>query len=325
VNVASRFSLERRGGTRSIACVPVMPGIFFEPSDRRAFLKTAILGGTALAVNGCRSSVPRASTSPRRDPTLHLALISDTHVPGDRVSGSRGFNPWENLKRTVPEIAAVRPQAVIHNGDAARLEGLVPDYAEVRTLLQPIAAFAPIYIGLGNHDDRANFKKVFTSTGGRPANVKDKHILVIDEEALRFIMLDSLLYTNKVAGLLGKEQRAWLTEFLATTVDKPIVIFVHHTLGDGDGDLLDARHLFEIIKPHPQVKAIFYGHSHQWSITERQGVKLINLPAVGYNFADKEPVGWVDARFNSKGVDLTLRAFAGNTIDNLKIHQIRWA
>jgi Icc protein len=304
-----------------------MPGIFFEPSDRRSFLKTTILAGAALAVDACKSSVPRAVASTRPEaplPPLHLALLSDTHVPGDRKTGSRGFNPWENLKRVVPEVVAVRPQAVILNGDAARLEGLVPDYAEVRELLQPVAAFAPVYMTLGNHDDRANFTKVFTSSGGKAANVKNKHILVVEEEALRFVLLDSLLYTNKTAGLLGKEQREWLTEFLATNSDKPIVIFVHHTLKDGDGDLLDARRLFEIVKPHRQVKAIFYGHSHEWSQTEREGVQLINLPAVGYNFADKEPVGWVDARFTSGGVDLTLRAFGGNTTDNLRIHQIRW-
>src|SRR3954468_18737876 len=120
-----------------------MPGIFFEPSDRRHFLKTTILAGAAVAVNGCRSSVPRAVANTHPEMPLHVALLSDTHVPGDRKTGSRGFNPWENLKRVVPEGAAGRPRAVILNGDAARLEGLVPDYAEVRTLLEPVAAFAP--------------------------------------------------------------------------------------------------------------------------------------------------------------------------------------
>jgi Icc protein len=60
--------------------------------------------------------------------------------------------------------------------------------------------------------------------------------------------------------------------------DKPAIFFVHHTLGEGDGDLLDSNRLFEIIRPHRHVKAIFYGHSHMWQIGEREGVKLINLP-----------------------------------------------
>jgi hypothetical protein len=89
--------------------------------------------------------------------------------------------------------------------------------------------------------------------------------------------------------------------------------------------MLDANRLFEIIRPHRQVKAIFYGHSHAWNLSERQGVKLINLPAVGYNFADHEPVGWVDARFRRNGVDLTLHAIAGNRDQNGKTSRVLWA
>jgi hypothetical protein len=103
------------------------------------------------------------------------------------------------------------------------------------------------------------------------------------------------------------------------------VIFVHHSLEDNDGDLADVDRLFEIIKPHRQVKAIFYGHSHVWALTERQRVQLINLPAVGYNFRDKDPVGWVDARFHSNGVQLTMHAFAGNTATDGKTFDVKWA
>jgi 3',5'-cyclic AMP phosphodiesterase CpdA len=130
---------------------------------------------------------------------------------------------------------------------------------------------------------------------------------MIEHPTVRIIQLDSLLYVNQVAGLLGRDQRRWLTEFLPATDQRPTVLVVHHTLSDGDGDLLDVNQLFAIIQPHRQVKAIFYGHSHVWEIGERQGVKLINLPAVGYNFRDQDPVGWVEARFHPDGVALTLR------------------
>ena len=297
-----------------------MPGIFFEPQDRRKFLTTVSLGATALAVAGCRTPTRRVEASR----SLHMALLSDTHLPGDRKNGSRGFNPWENLRAIVPEVVALRPQAVLLNGDAARLEGLPADYNELRASLQPIAALAPIFIGMGNHDDRTNFAKTFTAPASLKANLANKHVLVIDEDFMRIVLLDSLLYTNKTAGHLGKTQRAWLSEYLATNSEKPIVIFVHHTLGDGDGELLDAAQLFELLEPHPQVKAIFYGHSHVWEIKERGRLKLVNLPAVGYNFKDGDPVGWVDAKFDSGGVDLTLRALAGNRKDGRKIHRLDW-
>jgi hypothetical protein len=134
-----------------------------------------------------------------------------------------------------------------------------------------------------------------------------------------------LLYVNKAAGLLGAQQRAWLMEYLKTHREKPIILFVHHTLGEGDGDLLDASRLFEIIRPHRQVKAIFYGHSHAWQIGQRERVKLINLPALGYNFSEDQPVGWVDARFRRNGVDLTLHAIAGNRAQDGQTSSVRWS
>ena len=73
------------------------------------------------------------------------------------------------------------------------------------------------------------------------------------------------------------------------------------------------RRGFEIVRPHRQVKAIFYGHSHVWELDHRQHLQLINLPAIGYNFRDQDPVGWVDARFHRQGVDLTLHAFGSVT------------
>ena len=36
-------------------------------------------------------------------------------------------------------------------------------------------------------------------------------------------------------------------------------------------------------------------------------------------------VGWIDARFDSNGVDLTMRAFAGHTAENGKVFSVKWA
>jgi 3',5'-cyclic AMP phosphodiesterase CpdA len=258
---------------------------------------------------------------------IHLALLSDTHIAADRERGKdpRGFDPWENLHRVVPDLVARAPRGVILNGDAASREGLTADYEELRSLLEPLSRVAPVYIGLGNHDHRENFIGVFPTVAGRDAGVRNHRALIIEEFFLQLIVLDSLFYTNKAAGLLGEHQRFWLSEYLAAHPQGPIVLFVHHTLGDSDGDLLDADRLFQVIRPHRQVKAIFYGHSHMWEISERQGVKLINLPALGYNFWEGEPVGWVDARFHGTGVDLTLHALAGNRAQDGRISRVHWA
>lgn len=300
-----------------------MPGMYFQPIPRRRFLKTTVLAGAATVLHGTRMPARAAHSD-----EVHLALLSDTHVgPGERAKDPRGFDPCAQLRGVVPGIIAGAPRGVILNGDAASREGLTEDYRELKALLDPLSRVAPVYIGLGNHDHRDNFKEVFTSPAGRDAGVRNHQVLIVEEPSVRFLVLDSLLYVSKAAGLLREHQRFWLAEYLRTHDDRPVVLFVHHTLGDGDGDLLDAGRLFEILRPRRQVKAVFYGHSHSWDIGGRQGVKLINLPSLGYNFGKggkDQPVGWVDARSRRDGVDPTLHAIAGNRAQDGRTTRISW-
>lgn len=296
-----------------------MPGLFYEPISRRRFW--TVSGGLAAGSIACRYV---AGGQP--DTEWRVALLSDTHIPADPTEKYRGFAPVENLRQVAQQVVQARPAAALLCGDAARLEGKVGDYQALRTLLEPIAETAPVVIGLGNHDDRRNFVNVFPSdaTPGKQP-VPGKHVVVLEHPLARVVMLDSLLYVNKVAGLLGKAQRAWLTAQLPKLSDRPLVLFVHHTLGDGDGDLLDVDRLMRIVSGHKHVKAIFYGHSHTLAFGRRDQVQLINLPACGYNFSDAQPVGWMDAQFHRQGVKLTLRAIGGNRRDDGRTFAIEWA
>ena len=104
-----------------------MPGLFYQPVQRRNFLKITSAAGAAALISGCQSTASRQQSG-AEGKSLHLALLSDTHIPADRMNGSRGFNPWENLKTVVPQVQEARPDGVILCGDAARLEGLEGDY-----------------------------------------------------------------------------------------------------------------------------------------------------------------------------------------------------
>jgi Icc protein len=299
-----------------------MPGIFYRPIDRRQFLSSTSKALAALALAGRARALAQDASATEKP--VHLALLSDTHIPADPKNGYRNFLPTENLKSIVTQVLAAQPEAIILNGDAARTTGELADYAVVKELLAPLAAEHPIYFTLGNHDDRDNFHKVFDHPAGAVQDVKEKHVLVVEHPALRFVLLDSLLHVSKTPGFLGKAQRDWLAQHLEKSDARATVLFVHHTLGDGDTDLLDAERLFRIIKPHKKVKAIFYGHSHQYRFSEQQGVHLVNIPAVGYNFNDNEPVGWTDAVFTSSGVELALKALGGNRKDDGKLVKLTW-
>jgi 3',5'-cyclic-AMP phosphodiesterase len=299
-----------------------MPGIFHRPVDRRRFLlaSTKALAGAVLIREWNLSA---GGVSPEGE-AVRFALLSDTHVPADPKNEYRKFNPCENLKTVVRQVAESQPEGVLLNGDAARLTGELADYEAVKQLLAPLAEKTPIYIDLGNHDHRDNFFKVFDHPSGGRQKVASKHVLVVERPVVRLILLDSLLYVNQSAGFLGKAQREWLAGYLESSDARPTVIFVHHTLGDGDGDLLDADRFFQVIRPHKKVKAVIYGHSHKYAFSQDEGIHLINIPAVGYNFSDNEPVGWVDAVFASKGLDLKLHAIGGNREADGKSRSLSW-
>jgi len=288
--------------------------------DRRSFLKLAGAGGVVFLAWAPRAG--QAAAAARGE--LHLALLSDTHVPADRVSGHRGMNPWENARVAAAQVAAARPDGVLVCGDVARLEGREEDYRELKALLAPVAAVAPVYVALGNHDDRTSFRRVFADAPGWPAPVDRKHVTVIEHEAVRVVVLDSLLYVNQVPGLLGKAQREWLAAWLPTVADRPAVVFVHHPPTDEDGDMLDGERLLAILRANRHVKALFHGHAHVWGLGRRDGLHVISLPALGYSFDDAQPVGWVDARLGVDGVSLTLRAIAGNRADDGRTTRLAW-
>jgi Icc protein len=287
-----------------------MAEIFYKSMNRRNFIKVGLGAlGTVAAFNvGCSPALMKKA----KEEEVRWALLSDTHIPEDVNNNYRGFYPYQNLQKVVPDIISALP------------DGQPGDYENLKKLLVPIAEKRPVFLALGNHDDRENVVKVFETTPGEKQPVKGKHVVVADKPPVRLIILDSLLYVNKAPGLLGKAQRQWLVNYLTECDDTPTILCFHHTLEDGDGDLLDLPRLYSIIKPIRKVKAIVYGHSHEYKFSEFEGIHLINIPAVGYNFNDSEPVGWMEAALTAKGGRFKLNAIAGNKSDDQSITKLNW-
>jgi 3',5'-cyclic-AMP phosphodiesterase len=295
-----------------------MPYLIDHRPGRRTFLTQVGAAAVGVAVAGV--SLTRAQTGG----PLRLALLSDTHIPANPADGHRGFSPVDNLRAVAPQVAAANVAACLIAGDLARLIGTPEDYTVLRDLLRPISTRMPVGLLLGNHDTRANFLAAFPASAGTAQKVSGKHVMVLEQQGLRFILLDSLLAPNVTPGQLGHAQRTWLQTFLQETPAVPTAILVHHTLSDADGSLVDVDRLFHVIRPFAQVKAILYGHSHRYHVDSRDGIQQINLPAVGYNFDDTQPVGWVESAWTPAGVDLTLHAVAGNTAEQGQTRSVRW-
>ena len=298
-----------------------MREILHWPVDRRSFLKIGLATAGSVFVMGASNNVESDKNAKE---TTRWSFLADTHIPADVDNNYRGFYPYQNLQKIVPEIASASSEGVTIAGDLARLTGELGDYANLKKLLSPLAEKKPVFMALGNHDNRDNFVKVLENTPGEKQPVKGKHVVVVNKPHARLIMLDSLLYANKVPGLLGKSQREWLESYLKKCDDTPTLLCFHHTLEDGDDDLLDVLRLFRMIEPIRKVKAIVYGHSHAYGFSQFEGIHLINLPAIGYNFSDDQPTGWVEAHLRQNSGDFVLHAAGGNKDMDGHITKLTW-
>jgi Icc protein len=310
----------------------MLEGVEHSRITRRRFfgLSLAAAGGIIAlrprpgAAEGEKAEDPKAEGSRSGAQWARWAFLSDTHIAADVENNYRDFYPYRNLQKALAQVAADLPDGIVVTGDIARLTGQMGDYENFKKLLIPVVAKRPIYLALGNHDNRSNFLRVFENPAGQRQAVKDKHVVTADAGPVRFILLDSLFSTNETAGLLGKAQRTWLQRCLQTSDDKPVILFFHHSLRDNDGDLLDAPRLFDLVKPIAKVKAIVYGHSHEYTFSDFEGIHLINLPATGFNFSDDQPVGWVEARLSGEGGEFTLHAIGGNRAMDGRVTRLRW-
>lgn len=283
--------------------------------NRREFLSRAV---------GVTVGAALAASAPAQNERARWAFFSDTHIPADPKNEYRGFRPHDNLKLVAPQVAEANVSGAVIDGDLARLEGLPGDYASLKELLAPVLAKMPVAMSLGNHDHRKNFATAFAAHPGEEQAIDNKHVLVVPAGPVKLVLLDSLLQPNLTPGLLGKNQRVWLEQTLPTLGTSPVIVFVHHTLGDRDGDLLDTERLLRILHANTNVKALVYGHSHRYSFEKEKNLHLINIPAVGYNFDDSQPVGWLEVELAKEGADFTLHAFGGNRAGDGKSTSISW-
>lgn len=289
--------------------------------NRREFLGLTVAG----AILGRSLAERPGRAADGADPWY--AWFSDTHVSADPARKNRDNVMADNLKAVVNGILTEpgRPTGVFVDGDLAFNEGLPADYETFLALLKPLReAKIPIHLALGNHDHRDNFRKALHAEPPPDQAIESKHVSVVNGPNFRALMLDSLQKTNYTPGLLGDDQRGWLAKALDAEPNRPTLVFVHHNPSKDEGALNDQDALFEVLAPRKQVKALVFGHTHRWTDGEREGVRLVNLPAVGYPFAKDQPVGWVRIDPKTDGLTLELRCVGGDRSKDRQKVAIDW-
>lgn len=296
--------------------------------DRRRFLNTSLGIGAGLLTFGQLVGNETSAT------TEHIALFADTHIDADATKVVRGSVMAANLLKVIADILG-QPQQPTHaflDGDCAFNVGLREDYQTLSSLLAGLtAAKIPLHMGLGNHDNRPVFLKQFQSETGGSAAVDGKHVSLIKTTHANWFLTDTLQKVNQVTGEVGASQLDWLRTALEANSEKPAIVVGHHNPqfdvpenGRVSG-LQDSVALFELLESQPHVKAYVFGHTHSWSIKQRDsGLHLINLPPVGYVFNETSPMGWVDAAVSATGMQLTLRCIDSSHAQHLTQQSLIW-
>lgn len=276
--------------------------------NRRQFL-------AASAASLWAASQLRGEDQPsQREADPHrFVLMADVHMPAKPEIEARGVKMHANFAQAAKEILALpaAPAAAMILGDCAYLTGLEADYALLVKSLEPLrTAGLPVHCLLGNHDHRERFWNALPAGIGQDKLVAAKHVLLLESPRANWFLLDSLDATDKVPGVLGEAQLAWLAKELDARPDKPALIAVHHNpdLRPMPGGLVDTQPLYDILLPRKQAKALFFGHSHNWNHEVKEGLHLVNLPPVAYVFAEGKPSGFVELELGEKATTMRLTA-----------------
>lgn len=206
-----------------------------------------------------------------------LLHLSDTHL---RAQGSRLFelvDATDRLARalSVIEASGIRPDALVFTGDLADL-GEPGAYADLRALVDPFAQRigARVFWVMGNHDDRAGFRRALLDEPGRTEPVD----AVAEIDGLRVVTLDSTVPGHH-HGELREDQLTWLARVLATPAPLGTILAMHHPPVPSvlplaaSVELRDQRRLADVLRG-TDVRAIIAGHLHYSTFATFAGIPV---------------------------------------------------
>jgi len=212
---------------------------------------------------------------------VRIAQISDLHI---KPPGSLAYGRVDTAKALERCVAALNefkpaPDFVVISGDLADTP-TVEEYQYLKRLLVPLKLpFAGIP---GNHDSRELMRAAFpVASYARPSGPLDQRI---ELGGLDLLLLDSSVPGNP-HGELEAPTLNWLDATLASSSDRPALVFLHHPPFKAGIWHMDRQNLFNagelgsIVRRHPRVQLIATGHIHRAALTMFAGVPTTICPA----------------------------------------------
>jgi len=226
--------------------------------------------------------------------TAMLLQLTDTHLHAALDGQLHGVTTQESF------LAALKharddprwpPDAIAVTGDIVQDESR-SGYQRFREMLE--AFELPVFCIPGNHDRPELMKDLLTTP---PFQLCGD----VKLGEWRVILLNTFNKGDD-AGALGRDQLAALEASLSNVTEEQILICMHHqplptgsAWLDGVG-LHDAQEFLDTIDRHDRVRAVLWGHVHQASDQERNGVRYLSTPSTCFQFLPDRDRAVIDTR-----------------------------
>lgn len=213
------------------------------------------------------------------DKSIRLIHITDTHLGQQTGERLLGLDPDESLGDVVGLIQTLEtaPDHLVITGDVGA-GGEPESYRRLLDVLGRDLALPMNWLP-GNHDS------VTAMLAASPQASKT----VVELGEWMLVMLDTSV-SGEAYGYLSVRELQDLEATLKQYAGRPTLVFLHHhpvPLGSVwlDGiQLRNARDLFAVLAPFPQIKALSWGHVHQEYYGEHQGIRLLATPSTCIQF-----------------------------------------
>ena len=220
--------------------------------------------------------------------------ITDMHLHAAADSRMRGVTTYETLLAVIEHVRRDErwpPDAIVVTGDIVQDESRA-GYERFRDTLAPLGI--PVYCLPGNHDDPQLMADVLCQT---PFQVCGDD--AIGDWTMYFL---SSFARGDDGGKIGAEAIAALDDSLSSQVSPFALVCLHHQplpMGsawlDGVG-LRDAAAFLACIEKHSAVRGVLWGHVHQASDRNRNGVTYMSTPSTCAQFLPNNDSFALDSR-----------------------------
>ncbi|MGI9292237.1 MAG: 3',5'-cyclic-AMP phosphodiesterase [Gammaproteobacteria bacterium] len=224
---------------------------------------------------------------------IRLLHITDTHLHAHHEARMRGVNTFDSFIAVIEHVHTDgRPyDAVIATGDLVQDETR-QGYERFRDVM--IHLGVNVYCVPGNHDSQRIMEEVLN---GGPFHYCGDFVL----GDWCIVMLNSVIRLDD-SGRMTPDELARLDQTLKKNTGKHAMLCMHHHPLDMGSQWLDGvalqnkEKLFRVIGEHNNVRSMVWGHVHQSSDRDHNGIRMLSSPSTSSQFLPHSDVFKMDTR-----------------------------